>query len=192
MRKNFYIFRHGETDLNKEKRCQGSGIDYDLNETGVAQASGLAEKLKGKNLEIIFSSPLLRARHTAETVAGKLGVEVKTIPDLRECFYGDAEGALLSDIAEKWPHVALNWDNPACMDLQYPNGENKKDVLVRVMNVLEELVSQPYSTMGIAIHGGTMATLLNHFKFEFDKIPNCAAFKLVYEDGKFSIDGGLF
>lgn len=191
MRKKFYVFRHGETDLNKEKRCQGSGIDYDLNENGIAQASDLSEKLNGRGLEIIFSSPLKRARHTAEIAAGKLGIGVETVDDLRECFYGDAEGALLSEIAEKWPHVALNWDNPDCMDLLYPNGENKKDVLARVLAVLKKLTEQPYLTMGVAIHGGTMATLLNYFKFDFAKIPNCAVFCLVYEDGKFSIDGGL-
>ena len=46
MRKDFYVFRHGETELNKQKRWQGSGMDYDLNENGVKQAQGLIEKLK--------------------------------------------------------------------------------------------------------------------------------------------------
>ena len=58
MRKDFYVFRHGETDLNKQKRWQGSGEDYDLNATGVAQAELAVNKLKEKKLEVIFSSPL--------------------------------------------------------------------------------------------------------------------------------------
>ena len=69
MRKEFYVFRHGETELNRQKRWQGSGMDYELNESGRQQAEELAQKLAGKGLEIIFSSPLKRALQTAETVA---------------------------------------------------------------------------------------------------------------------------
>ena len=68
MRKDFYVFRHGETELNRQKRWQGSGTDCDLNAAGVRQAEELLEKFRGKKLEVIFSSPLIRARHTAEVV----------------------------------------------------------------------------------------------------------------------------
>lgn len=86
MRKDFYVFRHGETDLNKQKGWQGSGVDYDLNEAGVMQARSLVEKLRDKNLQIIFSSPLKRAKHTADTVAEAIHVPVVVKKDLRECF----------------------------------------------------------------------------------------------------------
>lgn len=56
MRKDFYVFRHGETDLNKQKRWQGAGEDYDLNATGVAQAELAVKKLKEKKLEVIFQA----------------------------------------------------------------------------------------------------------------------------------------
>ena len=71
MRKDFYIFRHGETDYNAQKRWQGQGIDIDLNKTGLKQAEDLAEKMQHLGLEIIYSSPLKRARQTAEFVAKK-------------------------------------------------------------------------------------------------------------------------
>ena len=80
---DFYIFRHGETDINKQKRWQGSGTDVDLNETGRAQAACLFDKLKDKKLEIIYSSPLIRAYHTAQIAAKPLGIEVVKFPDLR-------------------------------------------------------------------------------------------------------------
>jgi len=86
--KDFYIFRHGETELNRRRRWQGSGTDYDLTEDGVSQAEELSAKLAGKGIEVIYSSPLLRARHTAEIAARMLKVPVKTEADLRECFYG--------------------------------------------------------------------------------------------------------
>ena len=72
MAKDFYIFRHGETELNRRRRWQGSGTDYDLTEDGVSQAEELSAKLAGKGIEVIYSSPLLRARHTAEIAARKL------------------------------------------------------------------------------------------------------------------------
>lgn len=80
---DFYIFRHGETDINKQKRWQGSGTDVDLNAVGCAQAEVLIEKLKDKNIEVIFSSPLIRAYHTAQIAASGLGIDVVVCPALR-------------------------------------------------------------------------------------------------------------
>ena len=99
MRKDFYIFRHGETDYNKEKRWQGSGIDAELNENGMKQAEKLIENLVGKNVQIIYSSGLRRAIKTAEIVAAELGVETKIITDLHEGNLGQTEGMLKSEVA---------------------------------------------------------------------------------------------
>ena len=126
MRKDFYVFRHGETELNKQKRWQGSGMDYDLNENGIKQAQSLIEKLKDKGLEKIFSSPLIRAKHTADVVAKSLNIPVEICNDLRECFYGDAEGQLITDLQKNVPEIVNNWNNPQYFDIRFPNGESKK------------------------------------------------------------------
>lgn len=190
-RKDFYVFRHGETDLNKQKRWQGSGMDFDLNANGIAQAQGLVEKLRDKDLEIIYSSPLKRAFHTAEVVGEALHIPVVVEKDLRECFYGEAEGQLIVDLQRDIPEVVNNWANPDYWDIRFPEGESKKEALTRVLNVLSKLTSEDFKTMGIAIHGGTMAAMLNHWCFEFDKLPNCAAFHLVYENGKWFVEGDI-
>lgn len=193
MRKDFYVFRHGETDLNKQKRWQGSGADYDLNENGVKQAEIAVEKLKDKHLEIIFSSPLKRAKHTANIVGQALSISVEVENDLRECFYGDAEGRLIGDLERDVPEIINNWYHPQYWDIRFPNGESKIDALNRVLAVFEKLKNEKYQTMGVAIHGGTMAALLNYFKISFDKIPNCGAFHLVYDDEKgWYINGTVF
>ena len=132
MRKDFYVFRHGETDLNKQKRWQGSGEDYDLNATGVAQAELAVNKLKEKKLEVIFSSPLKRALHTAEIVGKAVGAEVRVENDLRECFYGDAEGKLIADLEREYPDILNNWYNPQYLDIRFPGGESKAEALNRV------------------------------------------------------------
>lgn len=189
---DFYIFRHGETDLNKQKRWQGSGMDYDLNQTGIEQAGALVDKLEGKGLEIIFSSPLKRAFQTAEVVGEVLGIRVEIVNDLRECFYGDAEGMLISDLQQSVPEIVNNWNKPQYMEIAFPNGERKDIALKRVLKVLRELAAQPYRVMGIAIHGGTMAAILNYLQFDFDKIPNCACLHVVYENDEFKLIGGIF
>lgn len=188
---DFYIFRHGETDLNKQKRWQGSGMDYDLNQTGIEQAAALVDKLQGKGLEIIFSSPLKRALHTAEVVGGALGIRVEIVNDLRECYYGDAEGVLVSELQLSVPEIVNNWNKPQFMEIAFPNGERKDVALRRVMGALEQLAQGQYQKMGIAIHGGTMAAMLNYLHFDFDKISNCACIHIIY-DGAFHLDGGIF
>lgn len=193
MQKIFYIFRHGETDLNQQKRWQGSGMNYDLNSTGIEQAEQAVDKFRNNGIEIIFSSPLKRALHTAEIIGKELVVPVKIEDDLRECFYGEAEGKLIVDLERDVPEIVNNWYNPKYWNISFPKGERKIDALNRVLKVLEKLTTENYMVMGVAIHGGTMGALLNHFGMSFDKIPNCGAFKLVYDDklGWF-IDGAIF
>ena len=69
-----YAIRHGETIWNKERRLQGQ-MGSDLDEEGVLLAEMTAEALKDVHFDLCFSSPLIRARHTA--TAGKRARRVK-------------------------------------------------------------------------------------------------------------------
>ncbi len=191
MRKDFYVFRHGETDLNARAKLQGSGMDVGLNEVGKSQALLLAQKLKACHLEVIFSSPLKRAMETAQIVAKANCCPLFVKNDLRECFYGDAEGCPIAEIKQKFANVYGNWANPDFWDIAYPHGETKKAALERVWKQIEELSKSSYNTMGIAIHGGTMGSLLNYLHYDVERVENCAVFHLVY-DNKWQIEGGLF
>ena len=192
MRKDFYVFRHGETELNKQKRWQGSGMDYDLNENGIKQAQGLIEKLKYKGLEKIYSSPLKRAKHTAEVVAQVLNIPVEVRDDLRECFYGVAEGKLIADLQKEVPEIVNNWNNPNYFNIKFEDGESKKEALDRVLAELVKITSEDFNVAGVAIHGGTMGAMLNYLNYDFDKLENCAAFHLVYENGMWKTEGDVF
>lgn len=191
MHKDFYIFRHGETEFNLQHRQQGSGINMELTDKGRKQAVALTDKLAAYKLEAVFSSPLIRAVQTAKTVAQKFDCPLIIKEDLRECFYGDAEGMLQSEIAAKYPDIYNNWNNPEVWDIAYPHGESKKASLERVWCQIEKLRQEPYGVCGIAIHGGTMGSLLNYLHYDFTKIQNCAAFHLVY-DNNWRIEGDLF
>lgn len=66
------LIRHGETDWNKEKRIQGRE-DIPLNETGILQAINCGKELQGGEFAAIISSPLVRARRTAELIGEAVG-----------------------------------------------------------------------------------------------------------------------
>ncbi len=93
----FWFLRHGETDWNAQGLSQGN-VDIPLNATGIAQAHAAAGLLVGRGIASIVSSPLSRARDTAETVAAALGLGVSVQDDLREVSFGVHEGTPMADL----------------------------------------------------------------------------------------------
>ena len=87
----FWFLRHGETDWNADNLAQGN-VDIPLNARGFAQAREAAAALVGRGIEAIATSPLGRARQTADIAAATLGVAVDIVPDLREVAFGIQEG----------------------------------------------------------------------------------------------------
>ena len=79
---NVYFIRHGESEGNKEKRHQGESVP--LSETGINQAKIVASRFKNLNISVIYSSPYLRAKQTAEIISNELGIPVKYWDQLRE------------------------------------------------------------------------------------------------------------
>jgi probable phosphoglycerate mutase len=97
----FWFLRHGETDWNAEGRSQGR-TDIPLNQVGQAQARRAARTLAGQAIGTIISSPLARARVTAETVAATLGLPVQLDPELEEVNFGEQEGQPMGDWYDGW------------------------------------------------------------------------------------------
>lgn len=108
-RKDFYLFRHGETEYNRFGLRQGQGIDAGLNETGRLQAQKLAVYLEEKEIEVIYTSPLRRARQTAEIAAVRLCIAVISDERLLEGNFGAAEGLSKEEVKRRWPEIIDNW-----------------------------------------------------------------------------------
>jgi broad specificity phosphatase PhoE len=89
--RSFLCVRHGVTDWNREGRFQGR-TDVPLNDEGVAQAHSAARRLQGVPVDIIVSSPLIRAIKTAEIIAAGPSKPVSIDADLVECDFGSLEG----------------------------------------------------------------------------------------------------
>jgi uncharacterized phosphatase len=99
------LIRHGQTDLNLQGRLQGSS-DWPLNATGIAQAHAAVDVLRetGTAWSLVVSSPLQRARRTAEIIAEGLGIELgAAYPDLVERDYGALEGDTEEQVERLWP-----------------------------------------------------------------------------------------
>ena len=95
MKQDFYIFRHGQTDYNIEKRVQ-SFLDIPLNAQGIAQAQALAENLSNIKFDCIYSSTLSRALDTAKIVIGNRKIKIITEPGLRERNLGMLSGKIMN------------------------------------------------------------------------------------------------
>jgi len=100
----FAFIRHGQTDWNRDDKLQGSS-DIPLNEVGRQQAREAAALLAQGGWRVVVSSPLLRARETAEIIAAELGIELgPSYPDFVERDYGILEGTSSSETMARWPH----------------------------------------------------------------------------------------
>ena len=91
MAMDIYLIRHGETDWNKTKRLQGV-TDIPLNACGIELAEKTAEGLKDVPFDRIYTSPLIRAKKTAEIIRGDRPVELVVTDGLKEISFGEYEG----------------------------------------------------------------------------------------------------
>ena len=87
----FFYLRHGETETNRLGLITGA-TDIELNERGRAQALWAAESIRQLRVDAIYSSPLRRARDTAECVARIVGTPVVIVPGIAERRFGELEG----------------------------------------------------------------------------------------------------
>ena len=94
------FIRHGETAWNREKRFQGHS-DVPLNERGLLQAELLAGALQREHVSKLLSSPLTRARQTAEIIGARLNLAVEIMQELTELNFGEYEGELETNLRAK-------------------------------------------------------------------------------------------
>ncbi len=198
MKKEFFLFRHGQTQWNLEKRCQGH-TDIPLNETGLQEAREMAGKFSGINLEVIYSSDLKRAFQTAEILSYEKRIPLLTSEKLREFSLGEAEGKTKEDLIQNYG-IEL-WENFLSInrekdDISYPRGESRSDVYKRTMKILNTISEETkYTKIGIATHGGTLRNLISHLSVDEQiSTPNCSVFKLDYstQDKRWEFRGQQF
>lgn len=103
MKQTLLFVRHGQTTWNVEHRLPGQLPGVSLSETGRQQAARLAESLTILPLSAIISSPLERARDTAEIIAKGRGLDIQFEPDLMDTDVGPWSGQIIEELTKSDP-----------------------------------------------------------------------------------------
>ena len=147
----FGLLRHGQTDWNINFLLQGV-TDIPMNETGVEQVRLAAKAIQLEDWDVVLTSPLTRAKQTAEIIASHVGFdEVIEQELLIERSFGEAEG--LSH--EQWRAKYSNLD-------EIPGGESRTQLAARSQQLLDHISSQFAGKRVLAIsHGALIRGLLS-------------------------------
>lgn len=153
------LLRHGQTALSVERRFAGRG-DVPLTETGRQQAAAVAARLKGRGaIDLVVSSPLSRARHTAEAVAEATGAGLLIDEDLAETDFGAWEGLTFAEVMKRWPDEMATWMGSA--DVAPPGGESLSGAARRALTSLDRLLAEhQFQKMVLVSHVTPIKTII--------------------------------
>ena len=151
---NLFLLRHGETDWNQVGRLQGH-TDIPLNQNGRLQISHAAQILADlyPDIDLVITSPLTRARESAEIVSDRLAYEKTDIivePLLVERGFGEGEGLTIAERREKYP------------DDIYPGMESLNDLLERARSAFERIIVSfaDKENILVAAHGAILYAMV--------------------------------
>jgi broad specificity phosphatase PhoE len=154
----FTLLRHGESEGNAQQIFQGQS-DYPLNSKGRKQAKALSDfwKINQIEYEKIITSPLLRARETAEIIGDGLGILLEENELLKEVNAGKLTGLTVDKIQKLYP-IREDRLNPFIPIGE--NGESWYDLYLRVGRFIQNLMENPPGRYLIVAHGGTINSFL--------------------------------
>lgn len=155
---HIYLIRHGESMANERDAFIGH-TDLDLTQKGHMQAEKTAEYLKNIDADVIYSSDLIRAYHTAEHTARMKGLEIIKDKNLREIYAGEWEDKTFYELEEKYADsygVWLNDIGRAVCD----GGESVEDMAKRVIDEFNKIINENEGkTIFIFSHGTPIRVL---------------------------------
>lgn len=179
------LVRHGETSANLDGVWHGS-TDTPLTERGRLQAERVAEYLAQRHPDAttVYSSPLARARDTANLISTRLGIPLVIDPDLAEYHLGSWEGVSYADLHQKhrfWERIKED------ADFAPHGGESPRVVVQRFTDSLRRIsVKHAGERVVVVAHGGALsmvlAALLDGDYSQWKRVMhNCAVSELVID-----------
>ena len=153
------LLRHGATELSAERRFSGRD-DIALTKEGIKQAGLAARRLAaGPGVDVIVTSPLQRARRTAEAVAEATGAPMIVDDDLAEADFGQWQGLSFAEASQRWPDELAAW--LASPDAAPPDGESFAMVALRVLGAMDRLIrAHQHSSAVVVSHVTPIKTLV--------------------------------
>lgn len=161
MRTSIWLVRHGQTELNKARRYQSTS-ESALTTFGVRQAEALAYRLRRAPFRAAVSSPVRRARTTAELVLGTREVEIILDPRWAETNHGRWEGMTYREVRARFPEEAVaRFADP--LHGRASGGESLHEVNERVLNGWRALLRQfPGGRALLVTHATPIQLVLCH------------------------------
>ena len=157
------LVRHAESNVTVSQIVGGELTCTGLSELGVRQAERLRDRLRdeGAAADVVLSSPLPRARETAEILAPVLGRPIEFFPDLEEHRPGEADGCPFVDFPDRFGM----FDFRAEPDRPFaPGGETLREFHERVITRLQRIeVDHNGSTVVAVCHGGVIDAAFRHY-----------------------------
>jgi len=126
---NIYLLRHGETQYNADGNRYCGKTDIALTEKGIRQANAVCKQLAGVKFDAVYSSPLTRARRTAEIASG--GQQVITDERLIEASFGRWEGKTKEEFIPEDPQLWNDWMNDPANTRAGGEGETAQEIVDR-------------------------------------------------------------
>ena len=141
MSTSIILVRHGQTEWNRVERFRGR-IDIPLNQTGIDQAKKTAKRISTRwNPSAVYTSPLSRAKETAEIIAQSCKLAAQVNNGLIDINYGEWQGLTPEEARRTWPDAVMNWfKHPEIVEI--PDGECLMDVRSRIIRTVNEICNQ--------------------------------------------------
>ncbi|MFB0917986.1 MAG: histidine phosphatase family protein [Clostridiaceae bacterium] len=154
------VIRHGQSEADILKVCEGRA-DYSLTDKGIADARTMARYVTGRfKIDRIYSSPLLRAKQTAEEILKLKDCPIDYEDDLMEFNNGQLAGCPFSEVQERFPVI----EGVPPHESVYGQ-ESKLAFRARAEKVLSKILSEnhPEDTVALVTHGGMINQLFKSF-----------------------------
>ncbi len=163
--KIIYIYRHGQTDLNKNKIIQGSGIDAGLNDFGRRQAQAFFERYRNEAFQLVITSALRRTHQTVQPFL-EVGLPWEQFTEINEMGWGSQEGKRSSpEMKEQYRGIINRW-KAGDYRARFQDGESASEMAARMIRFVEWLKLRREQKILICSHGRAMRCLMCILKGE--------------------------
>lgn len=177
---HLYLIRHGQTSANVRHQLAGH-TDVPLDELGLSQAQQVGDRMRQVALQAIVTSPLQRARRTAEAIANHHRLRLREDQRLKEIHFGHAEGLTLSEAGTAFPELLRLRDDPNSADFAWPGGDRRSDFHARIFGAFADLAQQHLNQhLAVVAHGGVITSIVAQLDggspndYERYQIANCS------------------
>lgn len=188
-----YLIRHGQTEFNKLKIIQGSGVDSSLNDVGISQANNFYSAYKNIPFGKIFISTLIRTYETAKPFIDA-EIPFQKFESLNEISWGVYEGKPSSkEMHEVYNKLNQNW-NEGKFHERMEGGESALELKTRLMLAVEAIKKESSNHLLVVSHGRAMRCLVCLLKGEsISKMSevdhhNTGLYKFRYQSGVFNLE----